>query len=186
MPTQKKIETVEELRERIERAAIAIAADYRGLNVTDMVKLRRAIREAGIEMRVVKNRLFLRAAEAAGKPEMARLLEGPTAIVFGYDDAVAPAKTATEYAKSARNAFAVRSAVLDGRVLSKADVEALAELPPREVLLARVAGALQSPLAGLAGLLNNLLSNPPGILLNDTMRTFNGLLEARAKQLEGG
>ena len=63
MPTQKKVERVEELRERIERSSIAIAADYRGLTVTEMSQLRRAIREAGVEMRVVKNRLFLRAAE---------------------------------------------------------------------------------------------------------------------------
>lgn len=185
MPTQRKIETVEELRERIARCAIAIAADYRGLTVSEMGALRRAAREADVELRVVKNRLFLRAAEAAGRPQMAELVEGPTAIVFGYDDVVASARAVTEYERSARNAFAVRKAVLDSHVLEKADVEELATLPPRPVLVGRVAGALQAPVARLAQLLSAALANPPGRLLNDSLITFAGLLEARAKQLEG-
>ena len=185
MPTQKKVETVEELRERIERCVIAIAGDYRGLRVPEMSRLRRAVREAGVELRVVKNRLFLRAAQEAGRPELAELLEGPTAIIFGYDDITAPARAATEYMRSARNAFAVRKGVLDGQVLSLADIQDLANLPPREILVGQVVGALQSPLVRLAGLLRNLLGNAPGRLLNDSLYTFAGLLEARAKQLEG-
>ena len=186
MPTQKKIDTVAELRERIERAVIAIAADYSGLSVPEMAKLRSAMRDAeATELRVIKNRLFLRAADAAGKPEMAQLLDGPTAVIFGYDDVVAPAKVASEYMRSARNDFAVRSAVLDGQLLTAADVQALASLPPREILAGQIAGALIAPVANLAGLLNNLLANAPGRLLNDTMHTFAGLLDARAKQLEG-
>jgi len=183
MPTQKKVEAVEELRERIERAQIVIAADYAGLSVTDMSELRRAVRESG-ELRVVKNRLFLRAAEAAGHPELAELLEGPTVIVFGFEDVAAPAKAVTEYQRTARNTFAVRKGALEGRVLSSADLTALANLPPRPVLLAQLAGALQAPVANLAGLIRNVLSVPPGRLLNDSFTTFAGLLEARAKQLE--
>ena len=185
MPTQKKFETIQELRQRIERCTIAIAAEYRGLTVAEMGQLRRAIREAGVELRVVKNRLFLRAAQEAGRPELAGLLEGPTAIIFGYDDVAAPAKAATDYMRSARNAFAVRKGVMDGQLLTLTDLEDLANLPPREVLVGRLAGALQGPLARLAGLLGSLLTNPPGRLLNDTLYTFAGLLEARAKQLEG-
>ncbi|MEX1255618.1 MAG: 50S ribosomal protein L10 [Dehalococcoidia bacterium] len=185
MTTQKKIETVEELRERIERSTIAIAAEYRGLSVTHMSQLRRAIREAGVELRVVKNRLFLRAANDAGRPELAELLEGPTAIIFGFDDVTAPAKAATEYMRTARNTFAVRKGVLNGQLLSLADVQDLAALPPREVLIAKLAGALQSPITQLARLLNAAMKNPAGVLINDSMRTFGGLLEARAKQLEG-
>jgi len=185
MPTQKKFETIQELRQRIERCTIAIAAEYRGLTVAEMGQLRRAIREAGVELRVVKNRLFLRAAQEAGRPELAGLLEGPTAIIFGYDDVAAPAKAATDYMRSARNAFAVRKGVMDGQLLTLTDLEDLANLPPREVLVGWLAGALQGPLARLAGLLGSLLTNPPGRLLNDTLYTFAGLLEARAKQLEG-
>jgi large subunit ribosomal protein L10 len=185
MPSQKKIEAVRELRDRIQRCAIAIAADYRGLTVTEMGQLRRVIREAGVELRVVKNRLFLRAAQEAERPEMAELVEGPTAIVFGYDDVAAPARAVTEYTRSARNAFAVRKGVLDGQLLSAADLQDLANLPPRAVLAGQVAGALQAPVARLAGLLSSLLANPPGRLLNDSLYNFAGLLEARANQLEG-
>lgn len=185
MPTQKKIETVQELCDRIRRCAIAIAADYRGLTVTEMVQLRRAIRAAGVELRVVKNRLFLRAAQEAERPEMAELVEGPTAIIFGYDDVAGPARVATEYMRSARNAFAVRKGVMDGQLLSAADLQELAILPPRAVLAGQVAGALQAPVACLAGLLSSVLAIPPGRLLDDSVRTFAGLLEARANQLEG-
>lgn len=185
MATQKKIDTVEELRERLERCVIAISTEFRGLSMTEMVALRRTMREAGVEIRVVKNRLFARAATEAGRPDMAGLVEGPTAIVFGFDDIITPAKAVTEHAKSARNAFAVRRGMMDGQLLSLADIEDLASLPSREQLIAQLAGTLQAPIARLLGLLNNLLTNPAGILLNDTMRTFGGLLEARAKQLEG-
>lgn len=185
MATEKKIEIVAELRDRIERCVIAVATDYRGLTVTEMVALRRAIREAGVEIRVVKNRLFLRAAQEAGRPEMAELLDGPTAVLFGYDDVTAPAKAATEYIRTARNAFDMRNGVLDGQVLDKAQLRELASLPSRDVLLGMVAGALQSPIANLAGLLHKLLPAAPGRLLNDSVQSFSGLLEARAKQLEG-
>ncbi len=185
MTTQKKIEAVEELREQIARSTIAVATEYRGLSVTEMGKLRAALRDAGVDLRVVKNRLFLRAARDAGRPELEQLLEGPTAVAFGYDDIGALARALTEYERTARNQFAVRNGALDGQVLSAADVKELAELPSREVLISRVAGALQSPVARLAGLLSRLLGNPAGVLLNDTMSTFTGLLESRAKQLEG-
>jgi len=184
MPTQKKIDTVEALRDQIERSSIAIAADYRGLSVAEMSQLRKVVSDAGVDMRVVKNRLFLRAAQAAGHPELADLLEGPTALIFGYEDIAAAARTATEYMRQARNAFAVRSGVLDGQMLSLADLQDLANLPSRPVLLGMVAGALQGPVARLAGLLRNILSVPPGRLLNDSVQTFAGLLEARANQLE--
>jgi large subunit ribosomal protein L10 len=90
-----------------------------------------------------------------------------------------------EYERTSRSQFAIRKGALNGQVLSAADVKNLAELPSRETLIAMVAGALQSPVAQLAGLLNRMLANPPGRLLNDSFSTFTGLLEARAKQLEG-
>ena len=185
MPTQRKIDLVEELRDRIERCGIAIATEYRGMTVTEMVKLRRAMSEAGVELRVVKNRLFLLAAKAAGKPEMAELAEGPTAIVFGYDDITAPARAIIEYTRTAGDSFAMRNGALDGQILSADELRDLGELPPREVLIGQVVGALQSPVAQFAGLLRILLTNPAGLLLNDSLRTFTGLVEARAGQLEG-
>ncbi len=185
MPTDKKIETVEELRGRIQRCTIAIAADYRGLTVSDMGALRRQLRQAGVELRVVKNRLFRLAAQAAGQPEAAELAEGPTAVAFGYGDVVAPARALTEYIRSARNAFTLRKAFLEGRLLAERDISELAILPPKEILAARLAGALQAPIARLAGLLAGALVNPPGRLLMDSVHNLASLLEARAKQLEG-
>ncbi len=187
MPSEKKIEEVKELRERIERAAIVIAANYRGLGVTDMVKLRRALRGGeGVEMRVVKNRLFRRATEEAEKPELAQLVDGPTAIIFGYEDVTVPVRIATEYIRNAKNEFGLRIGVMTGQVLSEADLKDLAELPPKEILVAMLAGALQAPITNLVGLFGQLMPRAPGRLLQDSVTTFGGLLEARANQLEAG
>jgi large subunit ribosomal protein L10 len=172
MTTQKKIDTVEELRDCIERSAIAIAAEYRGMSMTELSTLRRSVRDAGIDVKVVKNRLFRRAAEAAGKPELAQLVDGPTAIVFGYDDVAVPAKAVTEYMRTARNSFAIRSGVMDGQLLSLADLQELATLPARPVLLGQLVGLLQAPVTRLAG------------LLNGSMQNLAGLLDSRARQLE--
>lgn len=185
MPTQKKIETVEELAERIGRCTIAVSTEYRGLSVSEMVRLRRQLREAGIEMRVVKNTLFRLAAEQAGRPDLASLAEGPTAIAFAYGDIIAPAKVLVEYQRTARNAFAVRKAFSDGQMLSAKEIEELATLPSREVLAGRLAGSLQAPVARLAGLLASCLVNPAGRLFFDRMFRLRGLLEARAAQIEG-
>ena len=116
---------------------------------------------------------------------MAELLDGPTAIIFGYGDITIPARAASEYMRQAKNAFSIRGGVLDGQVLSAADLQDLGSLPPRNVLVGQIAGALQAPAARLAGLLNSILAIPPGRLLNDSVHTFAGLVEARAKQLEG-
>jgi len=172
MPTQKKIEAVESLRDCIERAAITISAEYRGLSMAEMNALRRAARDADVDVKVVKNRLFLRAADAAGKPEVAQLVEGPTAIFFGYDDVAAASKAVTEHMRSARNSFAVRKGVMDGQLLSLADLQDLASLPARPVLLGQLVGLLQAPVTRLAG------------LLNGNVRTLASLLDSRAKQME--
>ena len=186
MPTEKKIALVEELRDRIERCEIAIATEYRGLKVTEMVELQRTIREAeGVEIRVVKNRLFKIAAEAAKRPEMAELVDGPTAIIFGFEDVAAPARAAAEYIKNAKNDFAMRLGVMGTQMLSAADLTELATLPPKPELIARLAGALQGPVANLAGLFGKLMPPGPVRLLNDSVTTLAGLLDARAEQLEG-
>ena len=174
MPTAKKIEQVEQLRDRVERATIAISVDYRGLSVAEMQALRRKLREAGVELRVVKNSLVRRAAEAAERPDLLQIVEGPTALAFGFDDdLVAPAKALTEHIRQARIAMTVRGGFAEGRVLSAAELNDLATAPSREELLARIAGGLQSPLV-------NLLS-----LLSATLREFAGLVDARATQMEG-
>ena len=185
MPTQRKIDTVGELAERITRSTLAVATSYLGLTVAEMGVLRRQLREAGVELRVVKNSLFRLAAQQAGRPQMAELAEGPTAIAFAYGDIVGPARALSDYVRTAKNAFAVRRAITDGQVLSASDLDALAWLPSREILIAQVAGALQAPLARLSYLLSVCLTNPAATLLDGSLRQLHGLVAARATQIEG-
>jgi large subunit ribosomal protein L10 len=173
MPTEKKIQAVEELKDTLSRSSVIIGADYRGLRVDEVTALRRQLREAGVEMHVVKNTLFLRAAEAAGIAAAGELAEGPTALIFGFDDPLVPIKTVVEYQRQARNTFAARKAYLDGSVIPANQLSVLAALPPKEVMIAELAGALASPITNLV------------YLLQATLQEFTGLLDARAEQMEG-
>lgn len=184
MPTQKKIETVQALRQHIERSSLTIAADFRGLRVIDMEDLRRRLRAASVEMKVVKNTLLRLAAAAAGKPDLMQVVEGPTALGFASGDIIEAARTITEYARTAPGQFAIRGAFLDGQVLTADDLRDLVRLPPKPVLLAQIAGQLQSPLATLAGLLDAPLQEL-SLLLRSALGQLPGLIEARANQLEG-
>jgi len=185
MVTAKKIAQVEELREKLARCTIAIAANYQGLTVAEMGQLRRHLREAGVELRVVKNTLFRLAARQAGRPEAAALAEGPTAIAFGYGDEVAPAKALIEYLRTAPTPITLRRAYLGGQLLEPQEIKELAEIPPKGELLGRMVAAFQAPVAHLLGLLQSPLSALVG-LLGGEPQTLLGLLEARARQLEGG
>ena len=173
MPTEKKIDTVRVLTELLQRSSVVIGAEYRGLRVAETTALRRQLRDAGIEMHVIKNTLFRLAAEAAGKPDMVALAEGSTALVIGFDDPIAPVKTIVEYQRTARNTFAARSAYVEGQVIPASRLSDLASLPSKEVLISQVVGALQSPISTFV------------YLLDATMQEFVGLLDARAGQLEG-
>ena len=172
MPTARKAEMVAEIQERMERASIAISADYRGLSVAQMTELRRALRPADVEVKVVKNTLAMMAADQAGRPEMKDLLQGPTALALGFGDPVAPVKALTEHLRARRLQIEIHGGWLEGKVLNRAEVESIATLPSKEQLIADVIGKLQSPLYNLAG------------LLQASIRNFAGLVEARANQLE--
>ena len=173
MPTAKKIEQVAELKDRISRAEIAIAASYQGTSVAEQVALRQAIREVGGEMRVVKNTLLKIAAADAGLEQFAELADGPTAVVFGYDEPVAPARALVTYLREHDNsAVEIRRAVVNGELVDAAYVRDLATVPPREELLARIAG-------GLVAKIRELM-----MLLDGTTREFAGLVAARVTQLE--
>ncbi len=184
MPAPKKLQIVEELKEQINRSTIAIGAEYQGLRVTELNELRRQLKAGGVEVRVVKNRLLRLAADAAGKPEIGELAEGPTAIVFGYDDAIGAAKVITGYVRSAKNAFAVRQAFMEGRLLSARELSDISSLPSRPVLVGNLAGSLQAPLWRLAQLLASTIAHPTSQLLNSGLAQLAGLLDARAHQLE--
>ena len=175
LPTAKKIEDVQDLTDKVSRSTIAIGTDYRGLTVRQITDLRRALRGADVELRVVKNNLMKLATDNGGKPEIMQILEGPTAVAFGYsDDIVAPAKALTDFLRSSRLDVKIYGAYVEGQIVDRKGVEELASVPPKEVLLAKIAGALISPAAELAG------------LLSGTLREFAGLVEARANQMESG
>ncbi len=173
MPTERKIEAVRELTEVLSRSTSVIGADYRGLRVGDITALRRQLRETGVEMHVVKNTLFLRAAQEAGKADLAELAEGPTALIIGFGDPMAPLKTVVEYQRTARNTFVARKGYVEGQIFAGAQLIELAALPPKETLIANIAGALASPITTFV------------YLIQATIQEFAGLVDARATQLEG-
>ena len=157
-PRPEKVAVVAEVRERLEGADAALLTEYRGLNVKALADLRRQLRPAGGEYKVYKNTLVRFAVRELGAEELEALLTGPTAITFVTGDAAAVAKTLRDYART-NQALVVKGGMLGTKVLSAADVQALADLPSRDVLLAQVAGAFQAPLTKLAGLLQALPRN---------------------------
>lgn len=159
MPTRKQKEAmIEDLRERFAGSKVAVMADYRGLNVAAMTKLRKLMREKGCELKVAKNTLALRVVHEMGIEGVDSYLEGPTVIAFGNEDMVAPAKILTAFVKE-NKAMEIKGGILEGRAVDVKAVRALADLPPREVLLGKVLGGMQSPMYGFASVLQGTLRN---------------------------
>jgi large subunit ribosomal protein L10 len=157
-PRQEKVAVVDEVAEKLSAADAVIVTEYRGLKVSQLGGLRRQLRDAGGEYKVYKNTLARLGAEKAGVDGLSDLLVGPTGITFITGDAAAVAKALRDAAK-ANPLLVLRGGIVGGKVISAKDVEALAELPSREVLLARFAGALQAPLVKTAGLLQAMPRN---------------------------
>jgi large subunit ribosomal protein L10 len=153
-----KVETVAEIREKFTQADAVLVAEYRGLSVGDLARLRDTLRPVGGEFKVYKNTLARRAAADAGHTGIDDLLVGPTAMTFVQGDTAAVAKALRDFAKT-QPLLVVKGGLVGTSVLSAADVTALADLPSREVLLAQFAGALQAPLVKTAGLLQALPRN---------------------------
>lgn len=153
MPSQKVLEqkaaAVDELAEKFGRAVSGILVQYQGITVEDDTKLRAAMRAAGVEYTVIKNSLIGRACDKAGFEAMKEHLEGMNAVAISYDDPIAPAKILKEYAEKIET-FTLRAGFLDGAVVDEATVKELADIPPKEVLIAKMLGSLQSPISGLA------------------------------------
>lgn len=146
---EKKKAQVEALAERIKGSVAGVVVDYKGINVEDDTKLRKELREAGVEYTVVKNSILKRAADAAGLSGMDPVLEGTTAIATSAEDYVASARILQKYA-DAHDFFNVKSGYLDGEVIELSKIEALAKLPSREVLLATVCNVFNAPIAAFA------------------------------------
>lgn len=174
MAREKKAQIIDELQDRFSRSSIVILTDHRGLSTAEINALRRKLREARIEYRVVKNTLARFAVERTGRADLGGLFKGQVAVVLGYGNVVEPAKILTDYIRTSKSALAIKAGFLGTRGLTAKDVQTLATLPPREVLIARVLGGMQSPIANIIG----VLAAP--------LRGFAGILQARIKQLEEG
>ena len=170
---EQKQQAIDALAEAIAKCSSGVFTDYKGLPVAEQIVLRRRLRKLGIEYRVVKNTLARFAVKKAGRDFLASSFEGPVAIAFGYDDVVAPAKALVEYNRSSDSTLAIKGGFFADRLLTPEEVQELAILPPREILLSQVAAGMQAPIVALL----NCFVSP--------LRDITGILNARIKQLEG-
>lgn len=155
---QQKAKVVTEIKDKLQGARGAVLTDYRGLNVAEMTKLRAQLRDANVEYKVLKNTLVNIAAQEIGLADLKPYLEGPTAIAFGTEDAVSPAKVLSKFAKDHKE-LEIKAGILEGQVIDFDAVKALADLPGREELLAQVARGMQAPMAGFANVLQGSIRN---------------------------
>ena len=164
MPTERKMQAVQDMTEWLDGATIVISTDYAGLPVTDMTALRRALREKDVRYKVVKNTLAYIAADNVGKPELKEIIQGPSAIAFGYGEPTDPAKALADFIRETRSPLEIRGAVLDGRVLDGSQVEQLANLPSKDELVAQMLSRMQSPISGLVNVLNGPIAGLARVL----------------------
>ncbi|MPM70111.1 50S ribosomal protein L10 [bioreactor metagenome] len=158
--TSEKQALVEELKEKLSNTKGAVLTNYRGLNVAQDTKLRRKLREAGVEYRVIKNTMMRIAAKEVGLEGLEESLEGPTAIAISFTDPVAPAKVISEFVKENKlQALEVKAGLVEGKVIDAQGVKALASLPPREVLIAKALGSMQAPIVGMVNVLQGSIRN---------------------------
>ena len=134
---------VADIKEKFEKAQSVVLVDYRGLNVAEVTDLRNQLRKAGVEYAVLKNTMINLAVKDMNLDDMKPHLEGPTAVAFGYEDAVAPAKILADFAKKNKN-VTIKCGVVDGAYIDEKGVQALANTPSREVLIAKIMGSMMS------------------------------------------
>jgi large subunit ribosomal protein L10 len=146
-----KQKIIEDIKRKLQEAKGVVLADYRGLTVAEVTEMRNKMRAAGIEYRVLKNTMIRRAAQEIELAGLDPYLKGPTAVAFAPDP-VAPAKLLTEYSRKFKT-FELKAGVVEGRVVDAEGVRRLAELPPREVLLAQVLAGIGAPLQGMLNVL---------------------------------
>lgn len=162
MPKPEKIEAVAELKERLQNYQLAVLTKYVGINAGQVTELRRRLREQQVEMKVFKNTLAQRALDELGLSDAGKFMEGPTAWAFS-NDPVAPSKIFRDFAKEAPM-VGMSGGILGGRVVGPEQLEALADMPPREVLLGQLVGTIAAPLRNFVGALNALPRNLVNVL----------------------
>lgn len=144
-----KEEQVKEIQDKVNKAKGIVLVDYRGINVEEDTKMRGELRNAGIEYKVLKNRLVLRAFDNSGYKGFDEILKGPTAIAFSYDDAVAPARIIADNCKKI-NKISIKGGIVEGIIMNSDQISSVAAIPSKEVLLAQLLGLLTSPMRSLA------------------------------------
>jgi len=158
MNKDQKNTVIDELQEKLSGASAFYLTDFTGMNVKQLTEFRSRLRKQGVEYVVVKNTLAQRAVTQLELPDVASFFTGPTGLVIGREDAVTAAKVLSDFAREFDNRPAVKAGVVERKEVSPEQVKQLAELPPKEVLLAQLAGGLQAPMARLAGGMQNLLA----------------------------
>lgn len=161
MPRPEKIETVEVLRNRFSNSRAIVLADFTGLTVAEVNELRRKCKSAKVEYSVVKNTLARIAARQANIEDLVQHFQGPVAVATSTVDSIAPVKVLDEFSKAVQK-LSLKVGYLDGKIFNPRELKAVAALPPREVLLGQVIGAIQAPIAQIVwtveGILRNLVS----------------------------
>lgn len=153
---EQKKQIVLDIKDKMEKSQGIIFYDYRGLNVQEVTELRNKFREAGVEYRVIKNSMLKRAADMLEIEGLDEHLAGPTAVAFGYSDPVAPAKVLVDFVKKAKKTE-IKTGVLGKKVIDVNNIQALAELPSKEQLIAQLAGTLNAPITGFARSLSGII-----------------------------
>jgi len=146
---ERKKEVVEEIKDKFNRATATVIVDYRGLDVEESTELRKQFREAGVDYKVYRNTLVRRAAQETGNEALIEDLNGPNAIAFGFDDPIAPAKIAKNFAKN-HEKLELKVGVLEGEMYRGAQLEKIASIPSREELIAKLLGSLKAPVSNFA------------------------------------
>ena len=144
-----KIKEVEELAEKIKKANVVLLTDYRGITVEDITEVRAKLRNTDTEYKVIKNNITRRALKACGVEGLDEILEGPTAVILGYNDYLEPSKIIYEYTKD-HDFYKIKGGIIEGKVVSAEEIITLAKLPSRETLLGMLAGALLGNITKLA------------------------------------
>ena len=150
-----KAPIIDEIKSYVDKASAAVLVDYRGLTVEEDTRLRKALREAGVVYKVYKNTYLKRAFEGTAFAELSQHLEGPSAIAFGIEDATAPARIIAEFAKKAPK-LEFKAGVVEGVYYDVKGIEKIALIPSREVLISKLLGSLQSPIANMARVLKQI------------------------------
>jgi large subunit ribosomal protein L10 len=164
MPTAEKVAAVEELTGVLKQAQGVYLADFTGLDVPAFTLLRKQLRAEAVSFRVIKNRLAKLAVKEAGVEGLDDLFTGPTGLVYADDDPVAPARLLAKFAEGSDGKPVIKAGYIDGQIYLDDQLEALSKVPPREVLLAQMVSAMQSPISGLVFTLGGILQKLVGTL----------------------